>query len=80
VQTDYGSALAKSGRIPEAIAHFETAVRIDPNSVDAHVNLGIAFSGIHGRRAEAIRHFQTALRVKPDPQIRQLLDRLEKQP
>ena len=26
-------------RVQEAIPHFETALRIDPNSVDAHVNL-----------------------------------------
>jgi tetratricopeptide (TPR) repeat protein len=75
-----GVALAGTGRAQEAISHFETALRIDPNSVDAHVNLGIALSEIPGRRAEAIRHFEAALRVKPDPEIRQMLDRLEKQP
>ncbi len=74
-----GVVLAGAGRVQEAISHFETALRIDPNSVDAHVNLGIAFSGIPGRRPEAIRHFRAALRVKPDPEIRQMLDRLEKQ-
>jgi tetratricopeptide (TPR) repeat protein len=75
-----GVVLAGAGRVEEAISHFETALRIDPNSFDAHVNLGIALSGIRGRRPEAIRHFEAALRVKPDPEIRQMLDRLEKQP
>jgi hypothetical protein len=28
---------------------------------------------------EATRHFEAALRIKPDPEIRQMLDRLEKQ-
>jgi hypothetical protein len=28
---------------------------------------------------EAIRHFEAALRIKPDPEIRQMLDRLERQ-
>lgn len=74
-----GVVLAGVGRAQEAIPHFESALRIDPNSVDAHVNLGIALSGIPGRRPEAIRHFEAALRVKPDPEIRQMLDRLEKQ-
>jgi hypothetical protein len=32
-----------------------------------------------GRMPEAIRHLQAALRIKPDPEIRQMLDRLEKQ-
>jgi tetratricopeptide (TPR) repeat protein len=73
-----GVVLAGAGREQEAISHFETALRIDPTSLDAHVNLGIALSGLPGRRPEAIRHFEAALRVKPDPEIRQMLDRLEK--
>jgi tetratricopeptide (TPR) repeat protein len=76
---NFGVVLAGVGRVEEAISHFETALRIDPNSVDAHVNLGIALSGIPGRRPEAIRHFEAAMRVKPDPEIRQMLDRLQKQ-
>jgi tetratricopeptide (TPR) repeat protein len=74
-----GVVLAGAGRVQEAISHFETALRIDPASFDAHVNLGIALSGLPGRRPEAIWHFEAALRVKPDPEIRQMLDRLEKQ-
>jgi tetratricopeptide (TPR) repeat protein len=74
-----GVVLAGAGRVQEAISHFETALRIDPTSFDAHLNLGIALSGLPGRRPEAIRHFEAALRVKPDPEIRQMLDRLEKQ-
>jgi len=74
-----GVVLAGAGRAQEAISHFEAAVRIDPNSANAHVNLGIALSGIPGRMPEAIRHFEAALRIKPDPEIRQMLDRLEKQ-
>jgi tetratricopeptide (TPR) repeat protein len=74
-----GVVLAAGGRVPEAISHFEAALRINPNSFDAHVNLGIALSGIPGRTPEAIRHFEAALRIKPDPEIRRMLDRLEKQ-
>ena len=74
-----GVVLAGAGRVQEAISHFETALRIDPNSAGAHVNLGITLSGIPGRTPEAIRHFEAALRIKPDPEIRQMLDRLEKQ-
>jgi len=74
-----GVVLAGAGRAQEAISHFEAAVRIDPNSANAHVNLGIALSGIPGRMPEAIRHFEAASRIKPDPEIRQMLDRLEKQ-
>lgn len=75
-----GVVLAGAGRVEEAVSHFETALRIDPNSFDAHVNLGIALSAIPGRRLEAIRHFEAALQLKPDPELRQMLDRLKKQP
>lgn len=74
-----GVVLAGAGRVEEAISHFEAALRIDPNSADAHVNLGIALSGIPGRMPEAIRHFEAALRINPDPEVRQMLDRLERQ-
>ncbi len=74
-----GVVLAGAGRVEEAISHFEAALRIDPNSADAHVNLGIALSGMPGRMPEAIRHLEAALRIKPDPEIRQMLDRLQKQ-
>jgi tetratricopeptide (TPR) repeat protein len=74
-----GVVLAGAGRVQEAISHFEAALSIDPNSADAHVNLGIALSGIPGRMPEATRHFEAALRIKPDPEIRKMLDRLEKQ-
>ena len=73
-----GVVLAGAGRVPEAISHFEAALRIDPNSADAHVNLGIALAGIPGRTPEAIRHLQAALRIRPDPEIRQMLERLQK--
>jgi len=74
-----GVVLAGRGRVQQAVAHFETALRIDPNSADAHVNLGIALSGMPGRRPEAMRHLEAALRIKPDPEVRQMLDRLERE-
>ncbi len=74
-----GVVLAGAGRVQEAISHFEAALRIDPNSADAHVNLGIALSGIPGRKTGGHPAFEAALRIKPDPEIRQMLDRLEKQ-
>jgi protein O-mannosyl-transferase len=73
-----GVVLAGGGRVQEAISHFEAALRIDPNSAEAHVNLGLALSGLPGRMPEAIQHFKAALRIKPDPEIQQMLNRLEK--
>jgi protein O-mannosyl-transferase len=73
-----GVVLAGSRRVQEAISHFEAALRIDPNSAEAHVNLGLALSGLPGRMPEAIQHFKAALRIKPDPEIQEMLNRLEK--
>jgi TolB-like protein/Flp pilus assembly protein TadD len=56
-------------RTVEAIAAFETAVRLNPNSAAAHCYLsrGLAFSG---RDREAIEHAETAIRLSPmDPEM-----------
>jgi TolB-like protein len=51
-------------RTGEAIAAFETAVRLNPSSAAAHCYLsrGLAFSG---RDREAIEHAETAIRLSP---------------
>jgi tetratricopeptide (TPR) repeat protein len=56
-------------RTVEAIAAFETAVRLHPSSAAAHCYLsrGLAFSG---RDREAIEHAETAIRLSPmDPEM-----------
>jgi len=53
------------GRRPEAITHFEEAVRIKPDSVDAHNQIG-GYMMATGHYAEGIAHFEAALRARPD--------------
>jgi tetratricopeptide (TPR) repeat protein len=53
------------GRMQEAIAEFEVAVRLDPNDVEAHDNLGNALIQIPGRLPEAIAQYEAALRIDP---------------
>jgi len=62
---DLGIALAGSGRIQEAIGHFQQALRIWPDYAEAHYNLGLALSQL-GRVQEASEQYEQALRIKPD--------------
>jgi protein O-mannosyl-transferase len=67
MQDNLGITLAKiPGRLPEAIPHYEEAVRIKPDFAGAHVDLGAALAQVPGRLPEAMAHYQTALRIKPD--------------
>jgi tetratricopeptide (TPR) repeat protein len=52
--------------MPDAIAQFEAAVRINPDLAEAHNNLGRALAEVPGRLADAIAQFEAALRVNPD--------------
>ena len=53
------------GRMPDAAAEYEAALRIDPDLAEAHYDLGLALSGM-GRPAEALSHFEAALKIRPD--------------
>jgi protein O-mannosyl-transferase len=54
------------GRMDDAIAEYEEALRIKPDYALAHTNLGTALDGIPGRGAEAITHYREAVRLWPD--------------
>jgi tetratricopeptide (TPR) repeat protein len=57
------------GRLPEAVAHLERAVRLQPESGQAHSDLGIALAGTPGRLDDAIAEFRTAMRLRPDSEV-----------
>ena len=61
-----GLELANSGKIQQAIAAFEDALRIRPDLAEAHNNLGVVLSQIPGRQADAVAHFREAVRLRPD--------------
>ena len=52
--------------LPEAIAEYQAAVRIEPDFAEAHSNLGNALAQTPGRLPEAIAEYQAALRIRPD--------------
>jgi len=60
-----GTALEHAGRIEEAIAQYEQALRLQPDDAEAHYNLGNALAKL-GRTPEAIAQYEQALRIKPD--------------
>jgi len=54
-----------AGRFGEAIAHYEQALRIDPNQAQVHNNFGNVLKRMN-KLPEAIAHYEQALRIKPD--------------
>jgi tetratricopeptide (TPR) repeat protein len=60
-----GTVLPQTGKIQEAIAYYEQALRIKPDFAEAHNNLGAALART-GKIEEAIGHYEQALRIKPD--------------
>jgi len=59
-----GSALARVGKTQEATAEFESALRVNPRLIMAHVNL-IAMYGEQGQLDRAERHFREASKLDP---------------
>jgi tetratricopeptide (TPR) repeat protein len=67
VHNNLGQALTQvPGRLPDAIAELQAALRIDPSYAAAHNNLGSALAQMPGRLPDAVGEFQTALRIDPD--------------
>ena len=59
-----GVALARLGRMPEAVAQFEQALRIRPDSPWVDLDLANALSRL-GRVPEAIGHYEQVVRAWP---------------
>ncbi|MDI6741883.1 MAG: tetratricopeptide repeat protein [Smithella sp.] len=60
----FGSALFDKGNVPEAIAHFDEAIRINPEFISAYNHRGIVYAKT-GHRQKALENFNTAIRMKP---------------
>ncbi len=59
-----GSELAQQGKLREAAAEFEAALRRNPDLMPAHINL-IAMYGQLGQFEQAEEHFRTAEQLDP---------------
>jgi len=63
--TNLGNILMfQPGRLAEAIAEFEAALRTEPDDADTHNNLGIALEHSN-RKTDAIAEYATAVRLEP---------------
>lgn len=60
-----GLAVFKKGRVDEAIAHYEEALRIMPVFADVHYNLGFALQQ-KGDVEGAMAHYEKAIEFQPD--------------
>jgi tetratricopeptide (TPR) repeat protein len=63
---DLGNAYLALGRLPEATTEFQAALRIFPDYMDAHYNLGGILAKTPARWPEAISHLEAALQIDPD--------------
>lgn len=57
-----GFALAKQGKINEAIKEYTNALRLNPNNAKAHNNLGVVYT-TQGRLDEAVNEYQIAINL-----------------
>jgi tetratricopeptide (TPR) repeat protein len=63
-----GIILWNQGKIPEAKAKFEEALKADPNHPESHFQLGMALLN-EGKMTEAIAGFEKYLSLAPDGQF-----------
>jgi len=62
---EQGIALARQGRIDDAVHAYERAIATEPGLAEAHYNLGIAHRA-QGRMADAAACWRRAIALRPD--------------
>jgi tetratricopeptide (TPR) repeat protein len=64
-QSNLASLLVQDGRLDEAVAHYEAAIRLAPAYPEIHFNLADALVKLK-RMPEAVAQYEEALRLSPD--------------
>ena len=59
------NAFRQQGKLTEAVASYQQALRLKPDTAETHSNLGVALVE-QGKLTEAVASYQQALRLKPD--------------
>ena len=62
-----GVSLLGQDQLEDSIEYFEQTLKINPDHVSAHNNIGIALARL-GQLDRAIEHFKIAVRLRPDNQ------------
>jgi predicted Zn-dependent protease len=76
-ENNLGNALNAQDRAPEAVAHYEAAIRLSPDSAAFQMNLAVTLLKIPGRAAEAVPHLKEVLRLQPGNELaRQILAKI----
>jgi tetratricopeptide (TPR) repeat protein len=69
-RANLGTVLLKTpGRLDDAIAQYEEALRLKPDLYSAHIGLGNALLNVPGRLGDAIAQYEEALRLRPDTAV-----------
>src|SRR5215471_17876705 len=63
--TNLGGALARQGKLAEAIEQYEQALQLKPDEAEAYTNLGGVLAR-QGKLTEAVQNCERALQLKPD--------------
>jgi Flp pilus assembly protein TadD len=58
-------ALANQRRFPEALANFEQASRLEPDSADLEFKWGLALA-MNGQTTDGLRHLARAVHLQPE--------------
>lgn len=65
LQNNFGNVLKNSGKLDEAIEHFNKSLELKPDSPEVHNNLGTLLDRL-GRFDEAVEHYERALELRPN--------------
>jgi Flp pilus assembly protein TadD len=69
-----GNAKLLSGALPEAIAAFSEAVKLNPKDAQSQRGLGLAYAQ-SGNAAQAVRHLRLYLKASPNAPDRALMEK-----
>ena len=72
---DEAEEMLTLGKIEKALSTVKKAIKLNPNSDDAHLDLGMIYMKI-GKKEKAIEAFKETLRI--NPKMRQVINQLSK--